>query len=113
MGLRPRLRVIEGDGVHLLHLPSPMYSVRNGNGPRGGAVPKGPLVRRRVPVGIPAPRFSRRETPFNQAGHYPAGGNGVKAILALFKGRHAEHLGDGAAHGRGIGQVDLFDNVPQ
>jgi hypothetical protein len=37
----------------------------------------------------------------------------VKAILALLKGRHAEHHGDGAAHGRGIGQVDLFDNVPQ
>jgi len=80
------------------------------NGPWGGAVPKGPLCRGLARAGIPAPQFSRRESPINRGARYLGGTRCVKAILALLKGGHAEHHGDGAVHGRGIGQVDPFDN---
>jgi hypothetical protein len=102
-----------GTAVHLFQLSPRPDSVQNQNGPWGFAVPKGPLVRRSDPTGIPAPRFSCREPSINPGGDYPTCRNGVKAILARLNGRHAEHHGDGGAHGRGIGQVDLFDNVPQ
>ena len=59
---------------------------QNENGPRGGAVPKGPLFHKPVNAGIPAPLFSRRETPINWARHYPAGGKSVKAIHPLNAG---------------------------
>jgi len=59
----PRLRGVYGDVVHLLKFWPTAYSVQNENGPRGGAVPKGPLFHKRVNAGIPAPRCSRREPP--------------------------------------------------
>jgi hypothetical protein len=71
------------------------------------------LLRRLARTGIPAPQCSRREPPINRARHYRAGANVVKVIPARLKGRHREDYGDGAADGRRIGQVDLFDNVPR
>ncbi len=55
--------------------------------PSGGyQSPKGRIFHSQIRAGIPAPRCSRRESPINRTRHYPAGANGVKAILARLTG---------------------------
>ena len=109
-----REQAVQGDVVHLLKSWPATYSLQNENGPRGGAVPKGPLLLPNL-SGIPAPRFSCRETPFNRATRYLGATRCVKAILALLTagpgvgGIQAETSGPGWRRG----QVDLFDNVPR
>ena len=96
-GSRLALLGLNGTQFITIHFSPGAQSVQKENGPRGGAVPKGPLLRRHTGPGIPAPRSSRREPPINWARHYPAAGNAVKAILAHLTGTPARYRGGAVA----------------
>jgi len=85
---------VERDVVHSFHCR--LSRIRSGTKTALEEVlsPKGRGLRRQTGPGIPAPRCSRRETPINRAGDYPAGKNGVKAILPPLTEGHAEHRGE-------------------
>ncbi len=102
---------VNGDLIHLLRFSPVAYSVQEENGPRGGCVPKGPLVRGRIRAGIPAPRFSRREISINPGGDYPTCRNGVKANFPLLTAGTASGVGGQGSGASGRGQRGIGSHI--
>jgi len=96
---------IQREPVHLLHIPSPMYLVQDENGPRGGAVPKGPRLASPHWTRHPCPPGAPAGNPRSTGQHAISEVRGVSRRFSLsYRGNTpnitgtARHMGEGSVN---------------